>query len=219
VIGAGPLPLRAAQRLWERGVKVALSLPGPAPLLSPALAPWRPLGRVLSRLPAHLGGWITRRGLRDLRAWDWPLANPDRASGFGAGIDDAPGQITDISSSIEPLDGTAAVAYDTGLAQLVRQGAVIIYPPVSRLALPRVVFEDGREDRFDACLVPPRASPGLGALLSPALARDHLDADGQPRAPGTLRDGLGFIGFSGARTSAPTPLARQAAALAAALAR
>ncbi len=203
VVGTGALPLRAALRLWERGVRVALSLPGPALLLDPALAPSRPLGRLLPHLPPAVAGWLLRRGVRDLRPWDWPLPFPDVLSGHF---------ISDAASDITCLTLREA-AFDAGLGQLVRQGALVIYPPVARLALPRVVFADGREDRFDVCLVAPTAASGLTAWLSPGLVATHLGPDGLPHASGILRDGLGFIGFG------PAPLASQAASLADALAR
>jgi hypothetical protein len=131
--GSSREAVTAARDLWDRGAAVSLSLDRPPALL----APWRalaPVSALWARLPRDLAARLDGLGRRDLRAWDWPLPTPDDSS-----------------------DNRATTLIDEGIGQLVRQGAILVYPAEVRREVgpdgaTRVLFADGRADTFDVVL-------------------------------------------------------------------
>jgi hypothetical protein len=133
VRGSSREAVTAARDLWDRGAVVSLSLDRPPALL----APWRarrPIAALWARLPRRLAARLDGIGRRDLRPWDWPLPHPDESSA-----------------------DRATQLIDEGISQLVRQGAVVVYPAEVRRepgpdGVTRVWFADGRADTFDVVL-------------------------------------------------------------------
>ena len=106
---------------------------------------------------------------------------------------------------------------DVGTMALVRSGAVKIKPGVQRFTTAGVVFNDGAEESYDAVVIATGYRPKAADFLD---APDALDADGAPRSSGReALKGLYFCGFYVSPTGMLRAIAKEAVAIAKAIAR
>lgn len=110
---------------------------------------------------------------------------------------------------------------DIGTVALVKSGAIRVVPDVERLTEDGVVFQDGKERRFDAIVI----ATGFRARLDRFLegADRFVDDRGYPRwhgreAPVADAPGLHFIGFANPPTGALREIAIEARRVARAVA-
>jgi cation diffusion facilitator CzcD-associated flavoprotein CzcO len=84
---------------------------------------------------------------------------------------------------------------DIGTLDLIRRGAIGVRPGIARFTPDGVVFDDGREERYDAVILGTGYRAALGELLGET--NGILDAEGTPLASGetTAAPGLYFCGF------------------------
>jgi len=85
---------------------------------------------------------------------------------------------------------------DIGTVALVRSRAIAVRPGIARFTADGVVFDDGREEKFDAVILATGYRAALGDLL--ADVPDVLDVEGTPLVSGapTAAPGLYFCGFT-----------------------
>ncbi len=104
---------------------------------------------------------------------------------------------------------------DIGTIDLIKQGAVAVYPGLSRFEEGTVGFEDGRRAAFDAVVLATGYRQNLGAFLQDCDTA--LDAEGKARTSGEEAGvpGLYFCGFRNARGGLLREAGREAERIAA----
>lgn len=105
---------------------------------------------------------------------------------------------------------------DIGTIDAVKAGRVAVRPGVERFTRTGVVFEDGREEAFDAVVLGTGYRPGVAEFLE---APEALDERGVPVASGGMEaaPGLYFCGFHVAPGGMLQAIGREAPAIAAAI--
>jgi len=201
VVGAGNSGAEIAVDLWECRAEVALAIRGPihvAPRDAFGL-PAQHFTLALSRLPVRLADKLSEP-LRDLVIGDltpWGIKRPP-------------------VGPLELLETTGRVPLvDIGTVALIKQGAITVYPGLSRVDGATVTFVDGRTHDFDALVLATGYRAGLGWLDA-----DCLDDRGLPRAHGReAAPGLYFVGYRNPTTGNLREIALEAQRVADALAK
>jgi cation diffusion facilitator CzcD-associated flavoprotein CzcO len=195
VVGIGNSGAEIALDLWEHGAETAIAVRGPVHVVPRDLlgAPSQLSGILFSKLPPAVADRISLRILDrvvgDLSPWG--LRRP------------AKGPMTLL------LETGRVPLIDVGTVELVKQRRIAIFPNVARLTPTHVVFEDGREERFDLVV----AATGYRATIASFLAGANgmLDGRGYPRIHGTpAAPGLCFVGFQNRTVGLINDIARDA---------
>jgi cation diffusion facilitator CzcD-associated flavoprotein CzcO len=178
VIGVGNSGAEIAADLAERGASfVALSMRTPPPIVPRDFlgTPVQAFGILMSRLPPRLadriGSTLARIALGDLTRYG--LRPP----------------------AWLPFTARRIPIIDVGLIKEVKNGRVKVRPDIARFTRTGVVFQDGKEEAFDAAVAATGFTTGLDRLLEmPGV----LDAQGLPKVPQgqpTAQSGLYFMGY------------------------
>ena len=178
VIGVGNSGAEIAADLAEQGASfVAISIRTPPPIVPRDLLgiPVQVLGIMMSRLPPRLadqaGYALARITIGDLTRYG--LGRP----------------------AWLPFTSRRIPVIDVGFVKEVKNGRIKIRPNISRFTRKGVLYEDGREEAFDAVIAATGFATGLDQVLEmPGL----LDAKGLPAYPQgqpTAWPGLFFMGF------------------------
>ena len=182
VVGSGNSGAEIAVDLWEsKAAEVAMSFRSPVHVV-PRDAfglPAQRLTILMSHLPTRLADRLSQP-LRDLTVGDLTRYGVARPA----------------VGPLELLETTGRVPLiDIGTVALIRQGAITVYPNLSRLEGAAVHFVDGRSRTFDAIVLATGYRAGLERWLEGV--GDALDERGLPRAHGreSAVPGLYFLGF------------------------
>jgi cation diffusion facilitator CzcD-associated flavoprotein CzcO len=99
---------------------------------------------------------------------------------------------------------------DVGTIDLIKRGAIVVYPGIARFEADNAVFDDGRRAPFDAVVLATGYRQNLSSFLKHADAA--LDSDGNARTSGEESGvpGLFFCGFRNARGGLLREIGREA---------
>ena len=96
----------------------------------------------------------------------------------------------------KPFASRRVPVIDVGFVSVLKRGLVQIRPALRSLSESGAVFEDGREEPYDAIIAATGFATGLDALVEPSgiLNRSHepIAPSGEP----TARAGLYFLGYT-----------------------
>ena len=204
VVGAGNTGAEIALDLAERGAEPTLAIRTPVNVvprdflgmptqLTSIRLRWAPL-----RLADAIGRLVGRLAFGDLRRYG--LARP------------ALGPLTSIKRRRRiPL-------IDVGTIAAIKRGAIAVKPAVERLTATGAAFADGSTADFAAAVLATGYRPGLAEIVDVpgALDAEGLPADG---VGGGLAQSLYFVGYDVVSTGMLREIARQAEAVAAAIAK
>jgi cation diffusion facilitator CzcD-associated flavoprotein CzcO len=178
VVGLGNTGAEIAADLVEQGASfVAVSVRSVPPIVPRDFlgTPVQLFGLALSSAPVHLadkiGAVIARVAIGDLTQYGLR------------------------KSEWFPFSAKRVPVIDVGFVANLRSGRIVIRPTIARFSETGVVYDDGREEEFDAVIFAMGYETGLDRLLGiPGL----LETDGYPRfASGqpTSQPGLYFMGY------------------------
>ena len=178
VIGAGNSGAEIAADLAEQGAAyVAISIRTPPPVVPRDLlgTPVQVFGILMSRLPPRLADWIgytlSRIAIGDLTRYG--LKRP----------------------AWLPFSTRRIPVIDVGFVKEIKSGRVNVRPDIVRFTHTGPVYEDGRQEVFDAVVAATGFTTALDQLLDiPGV----LDEQGFPKVPQgqpTDRPGLFFMGY------------------------
>jgi cation diffusion facilitator CzcD-associated flavoprotein CzcO len=185
VVGMGNTGAEIALDLSEAGVDTAISVRGPVNIVPRDVLgrPTQLTARMLARLPVGLGdriGTLVRRlTVGDLSRFG--IATPE------------------IAPLAQLRERGKTPVIDVGTVAAIKRGRIAVRPAIERLEADRVVFTDGREERYDTVILATGYRPMLEQLLgdTPGI----LDGKGLPEhvsAP-EPNHGLFFVGFDNHR--------------------
>jgi cation diffusion facilitator CzcD-associated flavoprotein CzcO len=185
VVGMGNTGAEIALDLSEAGVDSTISVRGPINIVPRDVLgrPTQLTARMLARLPTgladRLGSLLRRMTIGDLTAYG--IATPDIAP----------------LAQLRVRGKTPVI--DVGTVSRIKRGLIAVRPGIDHFEADRVVFNDGRTDRFDTVIFATGYRPMLGEILK--AGEDLLDEQGLPRqviGEGPSR-GLFFVGFDNHR--------------------
>jgi cation diffusion facilitator CzcD-associated flavoprotein CzcO len=185
VVGMGNTGAEIALDLSEGGVDTTISVRGPVNIVPRDVLgrPTQLTARMLTRLPTDVGdriGMMLRRmTVGDLTPYG--IATPE------------------IAPLAQLRERGKTPVIDIGTVEAIKKGRISVRPAIDHLDGDRVVFADGRDDRYDTVILATGYRPLLEALL--VDAEGVLDEKGLPRRmTGEGRhDGLFFVGFDNHR--------------------
>jgi putative flavoprotein involved in K+ transport len=176
VVGAGNSGTEIAADLVERGaayVAIAVRTPPPVTPREVLGVPVQIWGILLSAFPSAVVEPVASR-IRKLATRD--------LTKYGIG-----------EAGWSPFLARKPPVIDVGFLRELRAGRIQVRPDVAHFERGRVVFADGRDERFDAIVAATGFTTGLDELLD---VRGVLDEHGLPRKPHAPdHAGLYFMGF------------------------
>lgn len=180
VVGAGNSGAEIALDLWESGATTALSVRSAQHVLPRDVlgvpAQWSAV-YVLSRLPLKIADRLA------LSVADKTVGNLGR---YGLSRP-TEGPITRLTQGHVPL-------MDLGTAGLIKQKQILIFPGIARFTDDRVVFTDGRAERFDVVVLATGYRASLHEILRETAGL--VDHRGLPTVFGRQSaPGLYFVGY------------------------
>ena len=151
VVGMGNTGAEIALDLSEAGVDTAISVRGPVNIVPRDVLgrPTQLTARMLARLPVGLGdriGTLVRRlTVGDLSRFG--IATPE------------------IAPLAQLRERGKTPVIDVGTVAAIKRGRIAVRPAIERLEADRVVFTDGREERYDTVILATGYRPMLEQLL------------------------------------------------------
>ncbi len=178
VIGAGNSGMEIAADLIEQGAsKVVVSIRSGPPVVPRDFlgVPAQVFGILMSAFPPALsdkvGGALARLALGDLGRFGLP------------------------SPEWSPFTSHRTPVIDVGFVSHLKAGKVDVRPAVSSFTSTGVIFQDNREEPFDAVIFATGFHTGLAQLLEPDGLIDQKGYPGYPSGAATAYPGLYFMGY------------------------
>ena len=178
VIGAGNSGMEIAVDLGEQGAsKVMLSVRSAPPVVPRDFlgTPAQVFGILMNSLPTALsdrvGRTFSRLALGDIRRYGLP------------------------SPSWQPFSSHRTPVIDVGFASALKAGKISVRPAVDSFTSTEVIYQDNRQETFDAVIFATGFHTGLADLLEP---QGLIDKNSIPRFPSgapTNCAGLYFMGY------------------------
>ncbi len=181
VVGFGNSGGEIALDLWEHGAQASIAVRSPVNVIPRELfgIPILTISIAQSKLPPRLvdaiNSPILRFAIGDLSKYGLRKLSH--------------GPTTQI------LNNSRIPLIDIGTINLIKQGKILVYPGIEEFTEDGVLFNDGKQGKFDAVIMATGYRPGLNTFLKGDSA--VYDKEGKPRSSGqpTAVPGLYFCGY------------------------
>ena len=181
VVGFGNSACEIALDLHEHGAHPCMSVRSAVNVIPRDLfgIPILGIGIVMAYLPPRVADWLA-----------WPLLRVKIGDITKYGLHKLP-----YGPNVQIRQDKQIPLLDIGTMDLIKRGAITIYPDITRFANNTVDFRDGRSQHFDAVILGTGYRPAVHEFLK--STEGVLDKNGTPLVSGqaTALKGLYFCGF------------------------